>query len=192
MPDSQLERVELMVPVNNGHLIGNTLRQFAMRGTNSWQPVAYRLASKAGSFGLSGGYPFSYLELLDGVLVSNNVAMQGTEVLLKFDLNGEDYVSGGFHIKNLGKLGAPSLDVCLVYAGGSRTASENQGVVKRLCPQDMDDFVVVPSKHTPTIKFRFEVKPCDLASESLIIEATPGCISLARDSAVKSLTGLHI
>lgn len=192
MPDTKLEHMEFKVPVNNGHLIGNTLRQFAMRGVNTWQPAAYRLASKTGSFGLGGGYPFSYLELLNGVLVSKNVNVKGNEVLLKFDLEGEDYVHGDLVIKNLGKLGAPSLDVCLVYAGGARSASENQNVVKRLCPQDMGDFVTVPSKHTPTIKFRYEVHPYDLVSESLVVEATPGCVTLAIDSAVKSLQGLHI
>lgn len=192
MSDTQLERVEMTVPVNNGHLIGNTLRQFAMRGINTWQPAAYRLASKEGSFGISGGYPFSYLKFFDGRLVSPNVSATTCESLCKFELQGEDYVCGDMVLKNLGKIGAPSIDVCLVYAGGSRTAEQNQTVVRRLCAKDAKDFFVVPSRHTPTITFRFKVLPYDQDTETLVIEATPGCIAMARDSAVKSLTGLHI
>lgn len=192
MSRTQLERVEIQVPVNNGHLIGNTLRQFAMRGVNTWQPAAYKLASREGSFGLSGGYPFSYLELVSGYLVSPSVGATVSEDLRKFELKGEDYVCGDMILKNLSKLGAPSIDVCLVYAGGSRTAEQNQTVVKRLCAKDAKDFVAVPSKHTPTITFKYEVQPYDQSTETLVVEATPGCIKMARDSAVESLTGLHI
>ena len=192
MSDTQLERVELRVPINNGHLIGNTLRQFAMRGTNTWQPAAYRLTSKEGSFGFSGGYPFSTNELLRGRLVSSDVKSSVPEKLCKFSRSGDVYVCDNMELLNLGKLGAPSLDVCLVYASGARSAAENYVVAKRLCQQDVEDFVVVPSKHTPTVIFRYEVMPYDQNSESLVISATPGCVSLAREAAVKSLSGLHI
>lgn len=192
MSDVQLERTEIQVPIDNGHLIGNTLRQFAMRGVNSWQVAAYRISGKDGSFGLSGGYSFSYLELLRGKLVSHNVNTTVTEKLCKFELSGSDYTCDGDVIKNLGKLGVPSMDVCLVYASGSRSAEQNYAVAKRLCPQDVDEFVIVPSRHTPTIKFRYEVLPYDQSHETLVIEATPGVVSLAKDSAVKSLGGLHI
>lgn len=192
MSNTQLERVEFKVPINNGHLIGNTLRQFAMRGTNTWQPAAYRLTSKEGSFGLSGGYPFSSNELLRGRLISSDVKSSVPEKLCKFSKSGDDYVCEDMRLQNLGKLGAPSIDVCLVYASGARSAAENYSVAKRLCQQDVQDFVVVPSKHTPTVVFKYEVFPYDQNSESLVISATPGCISLARDAAVKSLAGLHI
>lgn len=192
MPDTQLERVAFQVPIDTGHLIGNTLRQYAMRGTNTWQPAAYRLAGKEGSFGLGGGFPFSSLELIRGHLVSSDVKFTVPEKLCKFERNGEEYICEDMRLLNLGKLGAPSIDVCLVYASGARTASQNYAVAKRLCPQDVQDFVSVPSKHTPTVTFRYEVTPYDQNSETLCVFATPGCVKLAREAAVKSLSGLHI
>lgn len=192
MSDTSLEKVEFKVALDTGHLIGNTLRQFAMRGTNTWQPVAYRLASKEGTFGLGGGYPFSSLELLHGSLVSPNVKSTVLEKLCKFERKGDEYVCEDMHLLNLGKLGAPSIDVCLVYASGARSAQQNYAVVQRLCPQDVKDFTAVPSKHTPAVVFRYEVEPYDQNNETLIIQATPGCVQLAREAAVKSLSGLHI
>ena len=192
MADTQLERVEFRVPIDSGHLIGNTLRQFAMRGVSTWQAAAYMLASKDGTFGLGEGYPFSYTVFLNGRLISKDVDTTVTEKLCTFELSGDDYVCGDMVIKNLGKLGAPRLDVCLVYAKGSRSQAQNYDVAKRLCPRDVDSFVAVPSKHTRAIKFGYDVVPFDRGSETLIIEATAGVIAMARDSAVKSLSGLHI
>lgn len=192
MATPMTERVEIQVPVNMGPLVGNTLRQFAMRGSNTWQAAAYKLGSKEGTFGVGGGYSFSYLEFYKGKLVCPDGNANTAEKLCKFSLQGSDYVCGNMVIKNLGKLQAPSLDVCLVYASGSRTAEQNYAVVKRLCPQDVDDYVAVPSRHTPVIKFRFEVAPFDQKVETLVIEATPGAVRMARESAVKALSGLNI
>lgn len=192
MSDTQIERVELQVPIDTGHLIGNTLRQYAMRGTNTWQPAAYRLVGKEGSFGFSGGFPFSSNELFQGRLISSDVKFTVPEKLCKFERSGDEYICEDMRLLNLGKLGAPSLDVCLVFASGARTASQNYAVAERLCPQDVRDFISVPSKHTPTVTFRYEVTPYDQNSETLSICATLGCVAMARDAAVKSLTGLHI
>lgn len=190
--NTSLEKVEFRVPVDTGHLIGNTLRQFAIRGTNTWQPAAYRLGSKEGSFGFSGGFPFSSHELLRGTLVCANVKSSVLEKLCKFEKSGEEYVCEDMRLLNLGNLGVPSIDVCLVHASGARSAQQNYTVVQRVCPQDVEDFVVVPSKHTPTIAFKYEVKPYDQDEETLVIYATAGCVPMAREAAVKSLTGLHI
>ena len=192
MPDTELEHVEFEVPINTGPLIGNTLRQFAMRGTNTWQVAAYKLGGKEGTFGLSGGHNFSYLRLLDGKLISTNVDAAITEKLCKFEFQDGLYRCGDMSITNLEKLSVPSFEACLVYASGSRTAEQNYAVVKRLVPQDLNSYFTVPSKHTLAIKFRYNVKPFDRQKETLVIEATPGVVMLARDSAVKSLSGLHI
>ena len=187
-----LEKFELQVPVTSGYLLGNTLRQFAMRGSRTWQVAAYKLAKKEGTFGLSDGYNFSHLELFKGKLVSNTSSGVETEKFCTFVFDGKDYVCGDMTIQNLGAIGAPKIETCLVYASGSRTASQNYDVVKRLCPQDMSDFVVVPSRHSPTVNFTFKIEPYDTKFETLFIEATPGVVSLARESAIRFLTDLHI
>ena len=187
-----LDKIELRVPIDTGYLIGNTLRQFAMRGTNTWQVAAYRLASKEGTFGLSEGYNFSYLELLKGKLISNSVEAEEPERLCQFVRDGEVYRCEDMTIVNLEGIDAPKLEVCLVYANGSRTASQNYNVVKQLCFQNLNDFISVPSRHTPTIKFKFNIEPYDRNLETLVIESTPGVVKLAKESAVKSLMGLHI
>ena len=192
MPDNDLERVELNVPINTGSLIGNTLRQFAMRGTSTWQVAAYKVGAKEGSFGLGGGFDFSYLELLPGKVVSENVDTATTEKLCKFELKDGKYYCGDICIVNLSKLNIPSFQACLVYASGARSAEQNYAVVKRLCPADVNDYVAVPSRHTTAIEFRYTVNPLSQSEEVLVIDATKGTVKVARDSAVKSLSGLHI
>lgn len=189
---SSLETVELRVPAGKGYLIGNTLRQFAMRGCKSWQPAGYRIACKEGSFGFAGGYPFNSMAFFSGKLISPNEPTTVTEKLCKFELVNGEYVCDNMIITGLSMLGVPSMDVCLVYAAGSRTQQQNLAVVKSLCPKDMKDFAIVPSKHTGTIKFSYSVSPCDTVNEILTIDATEGSVQLARDSAVQSLQGLHI
>lgn len=192
--NGSVERFEMQVPINAGPLIGNTLRQFALRGSASWQVAAYKLSKKEGTFGLGGGYNFSYLELLKGKLICppESSLPSGNSTIVRFDLVGENYVHNGMTIVNLGKLGAPSLDVCLVYASGSRTAKQNYSVVKNISSGDVSDFVAVPSKHTSVVRFRFEVKPLTMDREILVIEASEGCVGLARDFAVTALKELDI
>lgn len=190
--ESQLERIERKVPKGSGYLVGNLLRQYAVRGTYTWQPAAYKLAGREGSFGLSGGYAFSYLVFVDGYIVSPAETTTVYEKMCKFVRQGENYVCDNMVLQNLSKLNAPSVDVCLVYDEGARTESQNYEVVRRLCPNDMDGFVVVPSRHTPTVKFGYKIEPYDLHSETLVIEATKGCVELAYNSAIKSLQELHI
>lgn len=192
MPEIELQHTEMQVPIDMGLLIGNTLRQFSMRGAKTWQPAAYKIGEKDGTFGLGGGYNFSVLEFSKGRLVSNCDAAETTEMLSQFERVGDDYVCGDMVIKNLGKLRAPSMSVCLVYAGGSRTKEQNYAVAKRLCAGDVNSYVIVPSRHTPTVKFSFKVEPLDQQNESLLIDATPGVVGLAREAVVKSFMGLHI
>lgn len=192
MPSTSLERTEFHVPIHMGSLIGNTLRQFAMRGTQTWQVAAYKLGGKEGSFGLGGGCDFSYLELLSGRLISKNEDATVTEKVCKFDLVNGIYQHGDMQILDLGKLNVPSMEACLIYASGSRTVEQNYAVVKRLCPEDADSFVTVSSRHAVAITFRFEVIPYTQQEEILLVDATPGTAVMAKNVAVKSLSGLHI
>lgn len=192
MPDEKIERVELQVPLNTGFLIGNTLRQFAMRGSNTWQPAAYKISGKDGTFGLSGGYSFSVLVFSQGRMLFCNDDTGETEKQCQFVKDGENYVCDNMVITGLGSLQVPAMSVCLVYAGGSRTKEQNYAVAKRLCGAEVNDYVTVPSRHTPTVKFRYEVRPRDNKNEVLCIEATPGVLAPACNSAVALLTGLHI
>lgn len=192
MPKSEIQPISMQVPINMGMLIGNTLRQFAMRGTKTWQPAAYKISEKDGTFGLGGEYNFNVLVFNKGRLVSNCETADTTEMLCDFERVGEDYVCGDMVIEGLGHIMAPSMSVCLVYAGGYRSKENNYAVAKRLCAQDANSYVIVPSRHTPTVKFSFRVEPLDLKSETLLIEATPGVVSMAREAAVRSLSGLHI
>lgn len=192
MADNRTEMIQFSVPKGTGYLVGNTLRQFAMRGSCTWQPAAYRLVNRDGTFGLKGDYNFSCLTFLKGVIEAPDGTPKVNEQLCKFVKNGDIYICGDMVLKNLGNISAPSLDVCCVYASGSRTEEENYEVVKSLCAGDVDNFITVPSKHTRTIKFKFDVTPVDQYNETLSIEATAGSIANAKESAIKSLVALSI
>lgn len=186
------EHITLQVPVDCGNLIGNTLRQFAMRGGATWQPAAYRVGPKEGTFGLGGDFAFNYYEFLPGRMLSLDDSPAVPEKLCKFERQGENYVCGDMTITNLGKLNVPRMDVCLVYARGSRTAEQNYAVAERLLSQDLKSFVAVPSRHAQTIVFKFKVKPYDQTTEILEIDATPGSVAAAQSYVVSTFKGLHI
>lgn len=194
MSVKDLERTNFVVCAGMGHLIGNTIRQFAMRGTHSWQVAAYKVGTREGSFGFSGGLSFSCLDLLRGVLVCSDEGSAGAEKVCKFELSGDRYVaqgtSGEMYIENLGNLGLQSIQVCLVCASGSRTAEQNYEVAKRLFGASSNDFYAVPSKHTPTVTFRYDVMPRDLKTEELCIDATPGVVTASLNSASMVLRNL--
>lgn len=187
MSAKDLEHISFNVPVDMGHLVGNTLRQFAIRGTHTWQVAAYRVGARAGSYGFSSGLSFSCIDLFEGVLVCSDVGVPGEEKSCKFELSGDHYVaqgtSGPMYIENLGKLGLNSLEVCLICASGTRTAEQNYEVAKRIFGADSSEFYAVPSKHTATVVFRYEVVPRDFNTEELSIYATHGVVSTALDSA---------
>ncbi len=192
MPVTDTERITMRVPLNMGHLIGNTLRQYAMRGSHTWQIAAYNVGPRAGSYGFANELSFSCLDLLKGVLICNDKPEPGKEKKCVFQLKGNEYVCGDMKIVNLGNLGITSMNVCLVCASGTRTAEQNFEVAKRLCPAEQSDFVAVPSRHTRAIKFRYEVTPYDLTTEILDIEATAGVVNFARSAAIQSLQELSM
>ncbi len=194
MSGRELECVRFLVPLDMGHLVGNTLRQFAMRGTHSWQVAAYKVGARAGSYGFSGGLSFSCLDLLRGTLVCSDAGTAGAETSCKFELSGDHYVANGpngkMSIENLGNLGISSMQVCLVCASGSRTAEQNYEVAKRVFGPNDNDFYAVPSRHTSTVTFRYEVVPRDFKTEELCINATPGSVEQALKAAQVVLSAL--
>lgn len=194
MSTKDLELVTFVVSSDMGHLIGNTLRQFAMRGTHSWQVAAYKVGAREGSFGFSSGLSFSCLDLLQGKLICSDVGTAGAEKSCKFELSGNHYVgegtSGPMFIENLGNLGIASMQVCLICASGSRTAEQNYEVAKRVFGSDDENFYAVPSRHTAAVTFRYEVVPRDFKTEELRISATPGVVSASLDAAKMVLRDL--
>ena len=195
MSTKDLEQTRFLVPVDTGHLIGNTLRQFAMRGTHTWQVAAYKLGAREGSFGFSSDLSFSCIDLFKGTLVCTDVGTAGAEKSCKFELSGDRYVangtSGPMYIENLGNLGIASMQVCLVCASGSRTAEQNYESAKRIFGKEDEDFYAVPSRHTAAITYRYVVTPRDFSTEELSITATAGVVSAAREAAMMVLRDLQ-
>ena len=181
------------VPAGMGYLIGNTLRQFAMKGTSSWQVAAYKIP-RVGSFGISPETPSTYLSLLKGKLYTTETKNSCAYdcVLKEFTLSGDDYVCDDMVIKNIGFLGLPRVEVCLVYASDARTAEENYISVKEICGSNVSDFISIPSRHNPTITFKYTVDPISREKEILSIEATPGSVDGAINIAMEALQALHI
>ncbi len=192
MSSENIQHVELRVPRNSGALIGNTLRQFAMRGNSTWQIIAYNIGKKEKTFGAGSDYNFSYLDLISGKLIYRNGPSSFNSKLFRFDKVGDEYVCEDMKIIGLSKLQIPSLHALLVYASGSRTAEDNYRTVKQLYPEDAVDYIVVPSRHTPAINFSYSVGTFSGDEEVLNISATSGIISDARKSAIETLQSLDI
>ena len=194
MSMNDLEQVSYEVPIHQGYLIGNTLHQFAMRGAPTWQIAAYKLGARQGSYGISGNIGFSCNDLFKGILICDDDGEVGAAKAVRFTLDGDRYKSeeGGKtkYIENLGNIGLQSMQVCLVYASGTRTLAQNHEVAKRIFTTDDGGFFAVSSRHTKTITFQFEVKPLSAVKETLIITATSGVISDAHEAAKIALRDL--
>ncbi len=187
MSEKGLEELRYEVPKDMGYLIGNTLRQFAMRGSPTWQVAAYKVGSREGSFGISGNVGFSCNDLFNGVLLCTDDGTVGEAKSVRFTLDGDRYAaqgqSGPMYIEKLGNIGLSSLQACLVYATGTHTAAENFETAKRIFGKDDAGFIAVPSRHTKAIIFRYEVIPKSMTLDTLSITATSGVISGALESA---------
>lgn len=195
MQKGDIEHKTFKVDPNFGSIIGNTLRQFAMRGSETWQVIAYRVGSRSGTFGFSADRNFNYLDLLDGSLLYTDETHIGSAKICDVSLVGDNYVGElngkEIVITGLKKLGIPRMEVCLACFTGSRTVAQNRELIYKLRPGDAQEFSVVPSKHTLTTTFSFEVKPCNSSYEQLSIEADKGVVELARQTIVALFSGLQ-
>lgn len=177
---------EFKVPINMGHILGNALRQVAIRGVFTWRVASYKVAPKDKSFGITGDNHFSFLEFTKGHLVSKSKPVGRDATKLTFVKSGSTYVSGDFSIEGLGHLNAPSMEVCLVADCGMRSAEDNRAITEKLASQDCNDFVCVPSRHSEQIQFSFTVTPFSEDEETLSIRFSGDCL----ESAMRQMTAL--
>lgn len=171
-----MKQQEFRVPVNLGHVLGNALRQVAIRGVFTWRIASYKIAPKDKSFGISGDNHFSFLEFTKGILVSKDKPMGKGSMKLMFEKQGDVYVNGDFVIQGLGHLNAPSMEVCLVSDSGIRSAEENRKITMELASLDCNDFVCVPSRHSSIVHFSFDVTPFSEDEETLSIRFSDDCL----------------
>lgn len=195
MSAKELETRQFEVPIDTGYLIGNTLRQFAMRGAPTWQVAAYKVGSREGSFGIAGNVGFSCNDLFRGILLCEDDGVVGDSKNVRFTLDGDRYRADGekgpMYIEQLGNLGLHSMQVCLVYASGTRTVEQNYETAKRIFGKDDSGFFAVSSRHVNAVAFRYEVIPKSLSKETLSITATSSVISDALESAQMILRNME-
>ena len=193
MGQSVIESRALKVPLDEGHIIGDTLRKYAMHSVGSWQIVVYKIDSTSPNFGFSNGVKVSSLELMKGYLVSSGNNM-GNAVkaprLCQFDWDGEKFKCGEFFIEGLNTSVGERLIACVNYAKGRKSADENREVIRQVTGGDADGFFCIPSSHSMVSTFKYRVSPVDDVTERLEIEADSGVLSKAIKAAVESLSRL--
>lgn len=187
-----LESISVRVNAGEGHLIGNTLRSFATRSVGSFQPIGYKIDTKATNFGFSNGSQLSYLEFLKGKLVYKGNSAPASTFICDFTWNGECYVSGDFELHGLSHGLGNVVTACISYGSGRRNAAQNHEEIVRANNGSADGFFAVPCTFQSVGTFRYSIKPCDDQLEWLCIEATPGVASKACQSILDSFQSLEI
>ena len=182
-----MEEITFTVPAGMGYLIGNTLRQFAMKGGYSLQIAAYKLGKNG--FGINAESPFSYLDLLQAKFICTDKGKHPYSQLCDFVLEGDTYVCGDMKITGIAGCGLPKLTVYLVYASSSRTAEENYDTLVSE-GNNADDYICVPSRHVAVSRFRFKVEPKTRDTEALYIEASDGAVKGAIENVMKVFKAL--
>lgn len=186
------DEIKVVVPIDMGYIIGDFLRKFALRGVPTWQIAGYKVDSTTPNFSFSNGSMSSYLSLLNGRLVLESEQAPGDPVIKKFSWDGSVYRNGTMTIEGLNHGMGDSLVVALNYTNCVKDAKQNHEICKIAADGDATGFFAVPSRHTATKSFRFDVTPIDDKTEHLTIKADYGIITAAYDTAVKSLQGLNL
>ena len=192
MGQNRIDDVRVQVSVGEGHLLGDLLRKFAIRGTPTWQIAGYRLDTTAQNFGFSNGPLVSYLDLLRGRLVCSAERKETEPFISKFTWDGERFVNGDFAIEGLDKNVGDSLVACLVYGTGTRTAEQNYSSCCVAAGGSGEGFFAVPSTHSLATTFKYKVEPIDDRFEWLAISTEPGVAREAYEKAVDSLRRISI
>lgn len=192
MKHGDVDERSFEVRVGDGYLIGDFLKKFAIKGPPSWQIAGYQLDSQDTGFGIGNGAMGSSLELLRGKLVPTRYHEPGEPKFIRFTWDGKNFVSDGYELRGLNKSVGETLKVCLVYASGVRKCDRNFEVCKLAAGGIDTGIVAVPSTHTSTCQFRFDVNPINDKKEKLTIWADASVLNDAYQNAVMSLSGLNI
>ena len=168
---------EFNVPVNMGHILGNALRQVAIRGTVTWRVAGYCVPNRDMSYGISGDLHFSVMEFLKGTLEYNEKPTTDANKIIHMTKHGDEYVCEGFTLKNLGHLGVPSLSVFIVADSGRRTQQDNFDLLKSVVTTGYDSFVCIPTCHSETSQLSYTVEPKSVKEETLTIKSEESTLS---------------
>lgn len=192
MGQSNVDEVKLKVPRQEGHIIGDFLRKYAIRGSATWQIIGFVIGSTTPNFSLPSGAMSSYLELLKCELECSTTQAPGSPKICRFVWDGSAFTYGDMKIRGVSRGVGDSVTAILAHCNGTRSAKDNYELCKEAMGDNVDGVFAVPSRHTATTQFRFDVIPIDSKTEWLSIRAESEVVRAACDSAIKSLSGLGI
>lgn len=152
-----------------GAIYGNMIRQVALKGTDTWQPIAYNMGEKSTSVGMQGNLNFNTIQVFGAVLKQIGEVSTTTEVRSEiFRKSGNIYVSQNFELHGLTNLNIDSFEAYLHYASGSYSVEENAGYIQNNLDIPIENLICVSSRHSEAISVTFIVEPIDELSERLI------------------------
>lgn len=192
MAQHSVENITFRVRIGEGHLIGDILKKYATRRASSWKIAGFKIDSNSVNFGFSDGKLVSYLEYVKAVLVCSSEQISKEPIIATFSWNGECFEYKDFKIYNLNPSVGKTIEVCLVYASGCRTADENFEEIRKLLGDEAERFLSVPSSHSEVHTFKYKVEPYDDQMEDLTITADIGVVDLAIKTVSESIQRLRI
>lgn len=186
-----VDKISVRVPADEGFIIGDFLRKYAVRSIGSWQTAAYLMELNSVNFGSSDGSMLSYLESLKGRLVCRHDIAPADPIIVELAWNGTCFANDDFELHDVSHGMGEVVKVCLIYGKGHHSSRDNYEIVRQVVGPDKK-FLAVPTSHSKVSEFRYDVESNDDKTEWLVIEADRELVRMALENAVRSLEGLNI
>lgn len=152
-----------------GAIYGNMIRQVALKGTDTWRPIAYDMGEKSISIGMQGNLNFNTIQVFGAVLKQTSEVPTTPDIRTEiFRKKGAVYVSPNFELHGLNNLNIDSFEVYLHYASGSYSVEENAEYIQNNLDVPIENLICVSSRHSEAICVTFLIEPIDELSERLI------------------------
>ena len=169
-----MNNLEFICKKGVGEIYGNLIRQIALKGTDTWRPIAYNMGKKGKSIGMQGNLNFNTTQVFGAKLVQITEVPKIPEIRLEsFRKKGSIYASQYFELHNLRNLNIDSFDAYLHYASGSFSVEDNASYIQNNLDVPIEDLICVSSRHSDAISVTFIVEPIDEISEKLIFTCDP-------------------
>lgn len=152
-----------------GIIYGNVIRQIALKGTDTWKPIAYNMGLKSSSVGMQGNLNFNTIQVFSATLKQIAEVPTTPEVRLEmFRKKGNIYASQSFEIHGLSGFNVESFEAYLHYTSGSYSVEDNASFIQNNLDVSIENLICVSSRHSEAISVTFTIEPVDELSERLI------------------------
>ncbi len=175
-----------------GTIYGNMIRQVALKGVDTWRPIAYNMGKKGNSIGMQGGLNFNTLQVYGATIKQLSEPNLNSNLCVElFRKKDSIFVSQNFELHGLNNLNIDSFEAYLHFASGSYSVEDNASYLQNNLDVPIEDLICISSRHSDVITVTFIIEPIDEVSEKLIFTCEEKPIIEAISSIRKAFTSFE-